>query len=262
MKTITNLLPVLAVLLAPAMAHCQNAIERATASVWTTNEQIRQYQSKSEQFWANQNLPSQNTLYNPYPNNPKNIAIPAPVVQYLANTPAGLLAIPYQPFGGAGSTIIQVNPIKDPSNLPQYEQIRASYGGIYPYTVVNAREPFVIVSQTNDIVVIGRPNPQRVVVQQNPAYTVVNGPNGTPVVVPSHQGPPTNIIYFQGRIDVGVQLAPGVPPTILRKIDPFNHDQSTIEAVYQPNQKYAFSRGRYAQGGDGLSYRIFQVNLR
>jgi hypothetical protein len=192
------------------------------------------------------------------------IAVPAPVVQYIANEPGvGLAAVPYSPFQGTSQTVIQTVPRSGFSTyqptLAKYKTIRASYGGIYPYTVVKARDPFVIVDQDNDVLVVGDSNPKRAVINQNPGWIIQNQ-GSVPVVVPNPNAAPVTVLYVQDRLDLAVVVPPGVPGDVVKRLDLYHFQGSKVEPTYSPNGKYAYPITQTVSNGTE-TFQVYRVNL-
>ncbi len=195
------------------------------------------------------------------------IGIPSPAVQYVANVPGiGLATIPFSPLQNQGNTMIVVRQTTELSKYsswnhsPNYIQIRDSYGGTMPYTIVRADSPFVIVSQTNDVLVIGELVPQVTVVGQNLVYQTTNA-YGVPVATPAPTTPPTSVVYVEDRLDLAVVLPPGVPSNIIQKMDLYYFQGSTREPLWKPSGIVARRNPMLHASNGNISYDVYQVSL-
>lgn len=193
------------------------------------------------------------------------ISLPHDLRQILVRDGSGFATVPIAQVAqtGATSTVIQVvNRADQLKDAPTLTQVRAAYGGIYPYIVVRSRYPYVVVSQQLDVLIVGVQAPEQVVVTPSPPLTLVPRPDGTLVAQPAAT-PAVQVVQVVNRIDPKTTLPPGVPADVLKKND-LGGLGSSREPTWEPNRRRAFeiTSQHTVEDAAGTGYRVFQVEIR
>ena len=197
---------------------------------------------------------------------PKAVVLPSELTQYIAPINGTLTAVPYSQLSASGGQSTSIQIVQSPGNLrhiPKYLEIRQRYGGVYPYVVVKSRKPYVVISQDCDVLVIGLTEPKRAMVPRSPSLRLIPQSDGTAIATPVEREP-VNVIYVQDRLDLAVQLPPGVPSDLLKRQDLYRYEGSTHEPTWEVNQVRSFivSRNYLAQDEAGKPIDVFKVVLK
>jgi len=197
---------------------------------------------------------------------PQAVNLPGELTQYIASINGTLTAVPYSPLSASGGQSTSIQIVQSPGTLrhiPKYVEIRQRFGGIYPYVVVKSRSPYVVISQDGDVLVIGLTEPKRAMVSRSPSLRLIPQSDGSAIATPVEREP-VNVIYVQDRLDLAVQLPPGVPSDLLKKQDLYRHEGSTHEPTWEVNQVRAFivSRNYIAKDEAGNPIDVFKVVLK
>jgi hypothetical protein len=190
---------------------------------------------------------------------PEEIMLPFDLTQYLENKDNVLTAVPLYP-NTSQNTSIQIS--QYPTNkVLQYQRIRASYGGIYPYTVVSSEMPYIIVNQDDDVLIVGMPQPNRQILQQKPAFILSTNNNNQLVATPAETNPANNVAFFENRIKVGFKAPPGVPNNVVKTIDLGKDNYAKTEARYYPNQSKAYPLQDKVAYLNGTKFEVYKTIL-